>query len=103
MRSASRKPRVMASAVGSPLRSSSALVATVVPIFTHRSAPPDRLAPGHAHQLADAGNGRVGILLRILRQQLVRAAGHPGRATMSVKVPPRSIQNCQSMPCLVKL
>ena len=35
MRSASRKPRVVTSSVGSPLRSSSALVATVVPIFTH--------------------------------------------------------------------
>jgi hypothetical protein len=35
MRSASRKPRVVTSSVRSPLRSSSALVATVVPIFTH--------------------------------------------------------------------
>jgi hypothetical protein len=34
MRKASPKPRVMNSTVGSPLRSSSALVATVVPIFT---------------------------------------------------------------------
>ena len=34
MRSASRKPRVITSTVRSPRRSSSALVATVVPIFT---------------------------------------------------------------------
>jgi hypothetical protein len=35
MRSASRKPCVVTSSVGAPLRSSKALVATVVPIFTH--------------------------------------------------------------------
>jgi hypothetical protein len=34
MRNASRNPRVISSAVRSPFRSSSALVATVVPIFT---------------------------------------------------------------------
>ncbi len=34
IRSASPKPRVIANSVGSPLRSSSALVATVVPMRT---------------------------------------------------------------------
>ncbi len=38
MRNASRKPRVITSTVGSPLRSSSALVATVVPIFTQATS-----------------------------------------------------------------
>jgi hypothetical protein len=33
----------------------------------------NRLAPGDAHQLADAGDCRVGILFRILGQQLERA------------------------------
>ena len=35
MRKPSRKPCVVTSTVGSPLRSSKALVATVVPILTH--------------------------------------------------------------------
>ena len=73
MRSASRKPRVVTSSVGSPLRSSSALVATVVPIFTHSTTlGRDRLAGLQAQQVADAGDGRVAVLLGVFRQQLVR-------------------------------
>src|SRR5436305_725224 len=45
MRSASRKPRVVTSSVFSPLRSSSALVATVVPIFTHSTSAGEPVTP----------------------------------------------------------
>ena len=56
----------------SPLRSSSALVATVVPIFTVPiAARRDRLARSQAEQVADALHGGVAIGLRIFRQQLV--------------------------------
>ena len=73
MRSASAKPRVITSAVRSPVRSSSALVATVVPIFTASIAPAGIGAPGaQAEQLADAVHRRVAIALRVLGQQLVR-------------------------------
>ena len=73
MRSASRKPRVVTSSVGSPLRSSSALVATVVPIFTHSTCVGrDWLARLQAQQMADAGHGGVAVLLGVLGQQLVR-------------------------------
>jgi hypothetical protein len=40
------KPRVVTSSVGSPLRSSSALVATVVPIFTHSTCAGVMASPG---------------------------------------------------------
>ena len=46
MRSASPKPRVMTSTVGSPRRSSSALVATVVPSRTEPIASPGMGSPG---------------------------------------------------------
>ena len=74
MRSASRKPRVMKSTVRSPLRSSSALVATVVPIFTASIAlGRDRRARlQRPSSCADAVHGGVAVALRILRQQLVR-------------------------------
>jgi hypothetical protein len=56
------------------------------------------LARRQAQQVADAGDGGVAVLLRVLGQQLVGHEAPSGRrATMSVKVPPRSIQNCQSM------
>ena len=73
MRSASAKPRVMTSAVRSPLRSSSALVATVVPIFTAsmRSAG-NRRVGANPKQLANPLNCSVAIALRILRKQLER-------------------------------
>ena len=89
----------MTSTTGSPLRSSSALVATVVPIFTLatraagiarlrrrargtagcRAAPRRRSAPG----FSDSSFARCS-----------RPSG--SRATMSVKVPPRSIQKSQA-------
>ena len=63
--SASPSPAVIASATFSPLRSSKALVATVVPIFTAPIAPPpasreDRLDPRHR---------RVLVTLGIVREQ----------------------------------
>ena len=61
----------MRSAVRSPLRSSSALVATVVPIFTAAiDARRDGRAVRHADQPADAGDRRIGIGLRVFREQL---------------------------------
>ena len=61
------------SSVRSPLRSSSALVATVVPIFTAPIAPGGIGSPGlQAEQVADALHGGVAIGLRILGQELVR-------------------------------
>ena len=82
MRSASAKPRVMIRTVGSPFRSSRALVATVVP---SRTEPiwlgGDVLAGLEAEQLPDAGHRGVGVGGRVVRQQLagdqapVRAAG----------------------------
>ena len=81
MRSWSRKPRVMKSTVGSPLRSSSALVATVVPIFTASMRSTGIGSPGATpEELADAGDGRVAVALRVLRQQLVGDDGAVGTA-----------------------
>jgi hypothetical protein len=56
----------------------------------------DRCATLQAQQIADALHGRVAILLRVLRQQLVRDdfTGSGLRPTISVNVPPRSTQNC---------
>ena len=94
IRSTSRKPRVVTSSVGSPLRSSNALVATVVPRRTDSTC----TSPG---------------ALRRTTSPMPRMAGSPGwdgsrdstlwvwsrpsgsRATMSVKVPPRSMANRQ--------
>ena len=71
----------MSSSVRSPLRSSSALVATVVPILTSpMRAGRDRLAGCEAEQVADALHRGVAIGLRVLGQQLVRdAACRPAR------------------------
>ena len=81
MRSASRKPRVVTSSVGSPLRSSSALVATVVPIFTHSTCVGVIGSSAlQAEQVADAGDRRVAVLLGVLRQQLVRVTSVPSGA-----------------------
>jgi hypothetical protein len=72
IRSASAKPRLTISSVRSPLRSSSALVATVVPILTAS------IWPGgigcvwrHTKHRADAGDGGVAVAAGVLRQQLV--------------------------------
>ena len=54
------------------------------------------VAGGNAEQVADALEGRVGVAAGVLRQQLVGHGSPVGRrATTSVNVPPRSIQNCQ--------
>ncbi len=96
IRSASRKPRVMTSTVRSPLRSSSALVATVVPIFTQatRCAGIDSsgASPSSRRMPSTAASGYCdGFSDKSLWVCSAPSGAHP---TMSVKVPPRSIQNC---------
>src|SRR4051812_165439 len=92
MRSASPKPRVMARTSFSPLRSSRALVATVVPIFTASNGPPpcsavNRLIPSTAASSYWPG----------LSESSFAVSSWPSgaRATTSVKVPPRSIEKDQ--------
>src|SRR5918996_2126988 len=103
MRNASPKPRVIANAVRSPVRSSSALVATVVPIRTTsiRSAGmrvPESM-PSSARMPATAASGYwVGFSDSSL---WVTRLPSGRRATRSVNVPPRSIQNCQRSATLV--
>ena len=87
---------VVSSSVRSPLRSSSALVATVVPIFTAPiAAGRDRLAglraPSRSRMPCDGG---VAIGLRDSPTAACgrRACRPAARPTTSVKVPPRSIQ-----------
>ena len=64
---------MISSSVRSPLRSSSALVATVVPIFTAPTRPGGiALAAFQAEQIADALHGGIAIGLRVLREKLVR-------------------------------
>ena len=89
---------VMSSSVRSPLRSSSALVATVVPIFTAPICPAGIGSPGaRPSSVADALHRRVAIGFRIFGQKFVRdEACRPACApTTSVNVPPRSIQKSQ--------
>ena len=97
MRSASQKPRVMTSTVGSPLRSSRALVPTVVPSRTASISPPGigsaGATPSRCLIAATAGSGyRPGFSDSSL---WVVSVPSGRRATTSVNVPPRSIQNCQ--------
>jgi len=91
------KPLVVMSSVGSPLRSSSALVATVVPIFTHSTSagvtgslglkPSRWRMPATAASLYCSGFSDSSLCVtRVPSGRL---------PTTSVKVPPRSIQNCQ--------
>ncbi len=97
MRRASRNPSVMTRTVGSPRRSSRALVATVVPILTAatRSAgtgssgasPSSSRIPATA-----ASRWRSGSCERSLRVTSRPSGSLP---TTSVNVPPRSIQNSQ--------
>ena len=96
MRNASRNPRVVTSRVGSPLRSSKALVATVVPIFTHSTwsgvigcvgaRPRRRRIPATAASRYCSGWSDNSLW--------VTKVPSGRRPTMSVNVPPRSIQNC---------
>src|SRR5216684_4197619 len=97
MRSASRKPRVVTSTVLSPCRSSSALVATVVPILTDSTSaglmtsptprPNMRRIPSTAASRYCAGFSDSNFK--------VRNPPSGARPTTSVKVPPLSTQNCQ--------
>ena len=75
MRSASPKPRVIASATRSPLRSSRALVATVVPIRTSATVP-----PSSRKNATDRFERRIFILAGIVRQQLLDPNSPVGRA-----------------------
>ena len=91
-----RSPLVMASTTGSPLRSSKALVATVVPIFTLV----DRAAAGLRRRAApDPGDRGVVDSARDCRRAVCGSTSRPSgaRATMSVKVPPRSIEKVQPL------
>ncbi len=101
MRKASRNPLVTNSASRSPLRSSRALVATVVPILTTSilsagtvspgCTPSKRRMPSTAASSYCSGFSDSSLAVMISPSGL--------RATMSVNVPPRSIQNCQrSLP-----
>src|ERR1700744_2270517 len=97
MRRALRKPRVVTSSVFSPLRSSSPLVATVLPISTHSPSSGVTASPGFrpsrwrmpATAASRYCSGFSDSSLCVTRLPSGRLA------TMSVKVPPRSIQNCQ--------
>jgi len=98
MRKASRKPLVMRRSVLSPLRSSSALVATVVPIFHGADAlARNSIARREAEEMADAVHRGVPIGFGIFPTAIlwVRSAPSGRLPITSVKVPPRSIQNSQ--------
>ena len=103
---ASPKPSVVTKSVRSPLRSSSALVATVVPIFTASTARPGgrcRHPWPRPSSIADALDGGVLVAVPGSRTAACASTSAPSgalRATTSVKVPPRSIQNCQAA-CLL--
>src|SRR6478672_1603397 len=99
MREASAKPRVVTSTVGSPLRSSRALVATVVPILTAAMSATGIGSPSRTPSTARipaiaASSYRFGSSESSL---WVTSVPSPRRATTSVKVPPRSIQNSQRL------
>ena len=88
----------MNSAVRSPLRSRSALVATVVPIFTASMTwegnPSSSVRPSRSRTPCSAASSyRSGFSESSL---WVRSRPSGAEATMSVNVPPRSIQNCQA-------
>ena len=66
MRSESANPRVVTNTVRSPLRSSSALVATVVPIFTASMAPSGSGWPAvRPSKIADALDGGIFVTRRL--------------------------------------
>src|SRR6266480_6752148 len=94
MRSASPKPAVVTSTTGSPLRVSSALVATVVPTFTAVTA----RDAAHASRIARAAP-RPGSPAAppALAEGTLRTCSSPAgeRPMTSVNVPPRSSQNGQ--------
>src|SRR5579862_3290726 len=120
MRSASPKPAVVTSTTGSPVRVSSALVATVVPTLTVATLADVRpLAAGTSVAAAGspARSAQVARVAGLASASIARAASRPGSAApplpadgtlrtcsapagdtpiTSVNVPPRSIQNCQA-------
>src|ERR1700724_1815463 len=99
MRSASAKPAVVTSTTRSPLRVSSALVATVVPTLTAATARAAALAPA---RLAPAARkpGSPAAPPAGAEGTLRTCSSPPGERPMtSVNVPPRSIQNCQPAAC----
>src|SRR6185369_3932474 len=100
MRKASRKPLVVTRSVGSPLRSSSALVATVVPILTHSTACGVTGSPAFSPSRCRMPAMAASLYCSGFSDSSLCVTSDPsGRfATMSVKVPPRSIQNCQRWP-----
>src|ERR1700681_4637841 len=81
IRSASAKPRLTTRRVRSPRRSSSALVATVVPIFTAATVPgrDGRLQRQAEHGL-EAGDRGVAISAGVLAEQLAGREAPIGRA-----------------------
>src|ERR1700730_7745010 len=95
MRSASAKPAVVTSTTRSPLRVSSALVATVVPTLTAATARAAALAPARIARAARKP-GSPAAPAAGTEGTLRTCTPPPGeRAMTSVNVPPRSIQNCQ--------
>jgi hypothetical protein len=98
MRSASPRPAVIASVVGSPRRSSRALVATVVPILIASIALAGIGASGFRCSSCRIPSSAASSYCSGLsdRSLCTRIAPAGVRATTSVKVPPRSIQNCQA-------
>src|SRR5579859_1487740 len=98
MRSASRKPLVMSNSVRSPLRSSSALVATVVPIFTAPMRSLGIAAPGASPSRRRMPSTAASRYASGLSERSLWVVSAPsGRRPMtSVNVPPRSTQNSQA-------
>ena len=104
---------MISSSVRSPLRSSSALVATVVPIFTAPTWRTGIASPRlQAQQVADALHGGVGIGLGVLRQQLVRdqpavrpAPHHVGEGAAAVdpEIPGLAVCHAAAVPVAHRL
>ena len=95
MRRTSRNPRVVTSSVRSPFRSNSALVATVVPILTAPMRSPGMASllpiPINSRMPCSAASRYASGFSESSFIEFTRPDG--SRATTSVKVPPRSIQN----------
>ena len=97
MRSASAKPRVVTKRVRSPLRSSSALVATVVPMRTTSMSSAGSGADGREpEQVANALDRRV-VVARAFRKQLVSEEGAVGASRHDVREGPAAID--PELPC----
>src|SRR6516162_2773687 len=98
MRSASRKPLVVTSAVRAPLRSSSALVATVVPILTALMSASGNGSPGSSPMRSRMPCTAASAYASGFSESSLCATSVPSgrRPITSVNVPPRSIQNSQA-------